>query len=57
MRRTAKEWVEKANVANAERMRQKSAQQLVPLEDLGSPDPVWEVVADCDVTITMKKLL
>ena len=49
--------MEKANAANAERMRQESA-QLGPIEeDFGSPDPVWEALADCEVTVTMEKLL
>ena len=39
-------------------MRQESAQQLGPMqEDFGSPDPVWEALAGCKVTLTMEKLL
>ena len=45
-------------MANAEHMRQESAQQLGPLEeDLGSPDPVWQALVGCEVTLTMEKLL
>ena len=58
LRRTAKAWVDKENAANAERMRQESAQQFGPIEeDLGSPDPVWQALAGCEVTLTMEKLL
>ena len=58
IRKTAQAWVEKVNAPNTERMQEESTQQLSPLEeDLGSPDPVWQALAGCAVTITMEKLL
>ena len=58
MRKTAQAWVEKANAANTEHMRQESPQQLGSLEeDLGSPDPVLQALVLCEVTLTMEKLL
>ena len=52
---TAKAWVDKPNAANAERMRQESAQQFGPIEeDLGSPNPVWPTLVGCEVTLTIK---
>ena len=58
LRKTAQAWIEKAYAANAERMRQESAQQVGPLEqDLGSPNPVWQALAGCEVTLTMEELL
>ena len=55
--RTTKEWVKKANAANAERMKQESA-LLGPMEeDFGSPNPVWEALAGCGVILTMEKPL
>ena len=33
-------------------------QPLGPLEqDLGFPDPVWQALAGCEITLTMEKLL
>ena len=41
VRKTTQVWVEEANAANTERMRQESTQHLGPIEeDLGSQDPV-----------------
>ena len=58
LRKTAQAWVDKANVANTERMRQESTQHLGPVEeDLGSPDPVWQALAGSEVILTMDKLL
>ena len=58
IRKAAQAWVEKANVANKERMRQESANNSLPMEeDTLSPDPIWQALADCEITMTMEKLL
>ena len=51
IRKVAQEWVAKANVANVERMRQESASGTIEV------DPIWEALADCPITLTMRKLL
>ena len=46
------------NAANMERMRQESANNVGPLEeDIISPDPIWQALARCEITLTMEKLL
>ena len=56
--KVAQAWVEKANAATTERMRQESANKSLPVEeDTLSPDPIWQALADCEITMTMEKLL
>mgnify|MGYP006957877793 CR=1 FL=1 len=51
-------WVEKANEANGERMKQESVSATTQIEDKAlSLDPLWQALEDCEVTLTMDKLL
>ena len=57
-RKAAQAWVEKENAANAERMKQESANANLRTEENAlSPDPIWQALADCEITMTMDKLL
>ena len=45
-------------MANAERMKHESANDSFPMkENTSSPDPIWQALADCEITMTMEKLL
>ena len=58
VRKIAQAWVEEANAANIERMRQESTQYAGPVEeDLGSRDHVWQALAGSKVILTIDKLL
>ena len=58
VRRQAQAWVEKANATNTERMRKESANTMELVEDEGpAPDPIWQALAGCEITLTMEKLL
>ena len=58
IRKAAKDWLEKANSANVERMKQESTRTSSPIEeDTSSPDSIWQVLAACEITMTMEKLL
>ena len=54
----AQAWVEKANEADAERMRQESATTTAQMERTTlTPDLIWQALADYEITLTMDKLL
>ena len=56
--KTTQAWVEKENAANTESMRQESANNVGPIEEnIISPDPIWQALAGCEITVTMEKLL
>ena len=57
IQKAAQEWVAKANVANVERMRQDTASVTTDVVIPVEVDPIWEVLADCPITLTMSKLL
>ena len=58
VRKADQAWVEEANAANTERMRQESTQKTgIVEEDWESPDPVWQALAGSEVILTMDKLL
>ena len=53
VRKAAQVWVEKANAANIERMRQESANNSLPMEeDTLSLDPIWRALENCELTMT-----
>ena len=56
--KAAQAWVEKANAANEKRMKQESANDsLLMKENTPSPDPIGQALADCEIMMTMEKLL
>ena len=58
IRKAAQAWVEKANAVNAERMKQESMNASLQTNDnVLAPDPIWQALADCEITLTMDKLL
>ena len=58
IRKVAQAWVEKANEANAQRMRQKFATTTERMEGTTlTPNPIWQALVDYKITLTMEKLL
>ena len=58
IRKAVQAWVDKENVANTEHMKQESANNNLPMEeDTLSPVPIWQAQADCEIIMTMEKLL
>ena len=58
IRKATQDWVEKANLTNAKRIRQESANTAAQREDTTmTPDPVWLALAECEITMSMDKLL
>ena len=56
--KAAQAWEEKANEANAERMKEESASATTQIEDKAlSPNSISQALADCEVTLTMDKHL
>ena len=57
IRKASQAWVEKANATHTERMRQESANNLPREEDTTSPDSIGQALVDCEITMTVEKLL
>ena len=57
IRKAAQEWVAKANAANVARMRQETTSAAPKDRHDTEEDPIWDILADCPITLTMSKLL
>ena len=57
IRNATQEWVTKATAVNVEQMRQDVAPATIGAVILSEGDPIWEALADCLITLTMRKLL
>ena len=60
IRTTAKVWVKKANEANVSYMRQEranAASSCHMTDTVPEVDAIWQALVDCQITLTMDKLL